>query len=139
MVAVDPRSSRKKVPSIQLLFICNRELEREKAWSRIYLVPLLQAETDRDTVRRLEACKEREREIMKSRPDWSPLDLKAPIKELEDKPVYYTSNYVAPVFYFLPNEESVLPAQWWRGWKMTMKNPTYHDRPDFTNENPVGV
>lgn len=44
--------------------IC-RELKREKAWSRIHLVPLLMAEGDRDVHRRNEAALAREREIMK--------------------------------------------------------------------------
>lgn len=33
-------------------------------WSRIYLTPMLQAEEDRDQVRRLWADKARERELM---------------------------------------------------------------------------
>jgi NADH dehydrogenase (ubiquinone) 1 alpha subcomplex subunit 13 len=41
-----------------------RELQREKVWSRLYLVPLLLAEGDRDSYRRREAIKRREREIM---------------------------------------------------------------------------
>eukprot|EP00835_Amoeboradix_gromovi_P000280 NODE_9_length_47730_cov_0.323718.p31 type:complete len:119 gc:universal NODE_9_length_47730_cov_0.323718:33627-33271(-) len=35
------------------------ELKREKAWLRISLLPFLQAESDRNTVRILEASKER--------------------------------------------------------------------------------
>lgn len=41
------------------------ELQREKAWSRIHLVPLLLAEGDRDAYRRNEAAIAREKEIMK--------------------------------------------------------------------------
>ncbi|OMJ26136.1 NADH dehydrogenase [ubiquinone] 1 alpha subcomplex subunit 13, partial [Smittium culicis] len=37
-----------------------RELEREKMWSRIFLLPLLTAETDRDEYRRNLAATERE-------------------------------------------------------------------------------
>lgn len=48
----------------------NRELEREKVWSRIHLIPLLQAEADRDTYRREVASKEREAEIMKDVKGW---------------------------------------------------------------------
>ena len=46
------------------------ELKREKAWSRIHLIPLLQAEEDRDQVRRFWADQERERELLgtKTRP-----------------------------------------------------------------------
>jgi len=42
-----------------------RELQREKIWSRIHLVPLLLAEGDRDAYRREQAALAREREIMK--------------------------------------------------------------------------
>lgn len=47
-----------------------RELQREKAWSRIHLVPLLLAESDRDVYRRDYAALEREKEIMKDVPGW---------------------------------------------------------------------
>ena len=40
------------------------ELAREKMWSRIYLIPLLEAEEDRDQVRRYLAAQEREKELM---------------------------------------------------------------------------
>lgn len=39
-------------------FVCS-ELAREKMWARLYLTPLLQAEEDRDQVRRYYADKER--------------------------------------------------------------------------------
>ncbi|KAL8943264.1 MAG: hypothetical protein Q9216_001175 [Gyalolechia sp. 2 TL-2023] len=42
----------------------NSELAREKMWSRIYLTPLLQAETDRDQVRRYWADQGREQELL---------------------------------------------------------------------------
>ena len=42
-----------------------RELLREKAWSRIHLVPLIMAEGDRDVYRRSSAALAREKEIMK--------------------------------------------------------------------------
>ncbi|KAL8928445.1 MAG: hypothetical protein Q9208_001678 [Pyrenodesmia sp. 3 TL-2023] len=42
----------------------HNELAREKMWSRIYLIPLLQAETDRDQVRRFWADQEREQELL---------------------------------------------------------------------------
>ena len=47
-----------------------RELQREKVWSRIHLVPLLLAEGDRDAYRRQQAALEREKEIMKDVPGW---------------------------------------------------------------------
>lgn len=40
------------------------ELAREKMWGRIHLIPLLQAEADRDQVRRHWAEQARERELM---------------------------------------------------------------------------
>ncbi|KAI9816502.1 MAG: hypothetical protein M1827_001634 [Pycnora praestabilis] len=42
------------------------ELAREKMWSRIHLIPLLQAEEDRDLVRRHYAEKARERQLLGS-------------------------------------------------------------------------
>ena len=47
-----------------------RELEREKVWSRLHLVPLLLAEGDRDAYRRQQAANAREREIMKDVKGW---------------------------------------------------------------------
>lgn len=40
------------------------ELAREKIWSRLHLVPLLQAEEDRDQVRRHFADRAREKELL---------------------------------------------------------------------------
>ncbi|KAK5075549.1 hypothetical protein LTS08_001385 [Lithohypha guttulata] len=40
------------------------ELAREKMWSRIHLTPLLQAEEDRDQVRRWYADQAREKELL---------------------------------------------------------------------------
>ncbi|KAJ1912334.1 hypothetical protein H4219_005648 [Mycoemilia scoparia] len=47
-----------------------KELDREKMWSRIHLVPVLQAESDRDEHRRNKAAEAREREIMKGVEGW---------------------------------------------------------------------
>jgi len=47
-----------------------RELQREKVWSRIHLVPLLLAEGDRDAHRRHLAAVAREAEIMKDVKGW---------------------------------------------------------------------
>ncbi|KAL4076201.1 B16.6 subunit of GRIM-19, NADH:ubiquinone oxidoreductase [Scleroderma citrinum] len=49
-----------------------RELQREKVWSRIHLVPLLLAEGDRDAYRRQQAAMQRETEIMKDVKGWEP-------------------------------------------------------------------
>lgn len=43
--------------------ICS-ELAREKMWSRIHLIPLLQAEEDRDVVRRHYAQQKMEEELL---------------------------------------------------------------------------
>lgn len=40
------------------------ELAREKMWARIHLVPVLQAEEDRDMVRRYWADRAREKELL---------------------------------------------------------------------------
>ncbi|KAK7206879.1 GRIM-19 protein [Myxozyma melibiosi] len=48
-----------------------REYSREKAWARLSLLPLLQAEADRDYVRRITALTKREQELMKDHPDWA--------------------------------------------------------------------
>ncbi|KAF7191560.1 NADH dehydrogenase [ubiquinone] 1 alpha subcomplex subunit 13, partial [Pseudocercospora fuligena] len=40
------------------------ELAREKMWSRIHLIPLLQAEEDRDVVRRVLGQKKMEKELL---------------------------------------------------------------------------
>jgi hypothetical protein len=116
----------------------NREIRVEKAWNRISLVPLLQAETDRDIVRRQEAYKQKESTIMQSVDNWTPLDLKTPVKGLgktgikdaeQAEPVYHTAKYVNPTYYFLPKEDGdLVDAQWWRGSKMFTKNPPYHER-----------
>ena len=56
------------LPSL-LLSMC-RELQREKIWSRIHLVPILIAEADRDAYRRERAALTREKEIMKNVEGW---------------------------------------------------------------------
>ncbi|KAG6884766.1 hypothetical protein C0993_008463 [Termitomyces sp. T159_Od127] len=48
----------------------DRELAREKVWSRIHLVPLLLAEGDRDAYRREQAALGREQAIMKDVKGW---------------------------------------------------------------------
>lgn len=53
-----------------LLLSYYSELRREKAWSRIHLVPALMAEADRDTYRREQAQLAREKEIMKDVKGW---------------------------------------------------------------------
>ncbi|WFD26708.1 Vacuolar protein sorting-associated protein 41 [Malassezia nana] len=50
--------------------LMNSELARERAWSRIYLTPLLLAETDRDMFRRDRASALRENLLMKDVPNW---------------------------------------------------------------------
>ncbi|GAC74619.1 NADH:ubiquinone oxidoreductase, B16.6 subunit [Moesziomyces antarcticus T-34] len=67
-----------------------RELKRERAWSRIHLIPLLMAESDRDAFRRSEAQLAREKEIMKDVPGWE-----------AGKSVYNTKRYTPPNFVVL--------------------------------------
>ncbi|RKP06029.1 GRIM-19 [Thamnocephalis sphaerospora] len=66
-----------------------RELRREKLWSRLHLVPLLQAETDRDTYRRHLALNAEEAEIMKDVEGWKVGDS-----------VYNTDRYVPRAVFF---------------------------------------
>ncbi|KAJ3136156.1 hypothetical protein HK100_002031 [Physocladia obscura] len=120
-----------------------REIRREKAWTRISLVPLLQAETDRDVVRRLASARAKESSIMQEKHDWAAVDLKEPVKGIKRygiydethqhaTPVYYTDRYVAPTYLFVPRESGeLLPAQWWRGSKFFTINPPYHNRADW--------
>lgn len=140
-----------------------REVEREKTWSRFYLAPFLQAESDRDWERRIKGATEREAKIMSNVPDWKPMDLKVRIKGLTDvcntdpnigAPVYYTKRDVHPTYVFVPPETKgqtnstdeldsiynnvTIPSQYWRGSRIHLKNPTYHHRDDFTPENPIG-
>ncbi|ORY33597.1 hypothetical protein BCR33DRAFT_519843 [Rhizoclosmatium globosum] len=120
-----------------------REIRREKAWARISLVPLLQAETDRDVVRRLSSAAAKESELMSHSPvdkNWSAIDLKTPVKGIarygafdetrqEAQPVYHTERYVAPTYLFVaPDSDERIDAQWWRGTKFFTLNPPYHNR-----------
>jgi GRIM-19 protein len=83
-----------------------RELQREKIWSRIHLVPLLMAEGDRDAYRREQAALAREKEIMKdvkgwkvSWPLWGPYDMA--LMMLIDCELYLLS-----AFYLLAHQRS---------------------------------
>ncbi|PVF96299.1 hypothetical protein CPB86DRAFT_709284, partial [Serendipita vermifera] len=49
-----------------------RELKREKTWSRIHLIPLLEAEHDRDVYRRTIAENAVEAAIMRRHSSWKP-------------------------------------------------------------------
>ena len=51
-------------PHILTDYFSFSELAREKMWSRIHLIPVLQAEEDRDLVRRHWAQQAREKELM---------------------------------------------------------------------------
>ncbi|KAF8476049.1 GRIM-19 [Kalaharituber pfeilii] len=67
-----------------------QELAREKQWSRIYLVPLLQAEQDRDLVRRHLANEEREKFLMKDVKGW------------EFGSVYHSDRFIKPTYVVTP-------------------------------------
>lgn len=77
-------------------------------------MPLLQAESDRDDVRKAAILKQKEADIMKNR-EWSAADLKTPMAGLSNEglvPVYYTERYIEPTIVFIaPNDESFMPAQ----------------------------
>ncbi|KAI0118016.1 GRIM-19 [Hypoxylon sp. NC0597] len=62
------------------------EYAREKMWSRIHLIPLLQAEEDRDLVRRHLADQAREKELRG-----------------ENVKVYNSDRYVRPTFAITPS------------------------------------
>ncbi|UZJ51681.1 hypothetical protein CBS101457_001001 [Exobasidium rhododendri] len=64
-----------------------RELKREKAWSRIHLVPMILAEADRDAYRRGQAQLAREKEVMKDVHGWE-----------AGKGVYNTNRYTPANF-----------------------------------------
>jgi NADH dehydrogenase (ubiquinone) 1 alpha subcomplex subunit 13 len=51
---------------IRTVLTSSSELAREKMWARIHLIPALQAEEDRDQVRRYLADKAREKELLGS-------------------------------------------------------------------------
>ena len=52
------------MPETMLILFPYSELAREKMWARINLIPLLQAEEDRDQVRRYWADQKREKELL---------------------------------------------------------------------------
>ncbi|KAJ5624148.1 hypothetical protein N7510_000457, partial [Penicillium lagena] len=64
-----------------------RELAREKIWSRLYLTPLLQAEEDRDQVRRHLADKAREKELLGT-----------------DQKIYNSDRFIRPTFVYTPSK-----------------------------------
>lgn len=73
-----------------------RELSREKMWIRIHLTPMLQAEADRDAVRRYLAAQDRERELMKDEKGWS------------FGSVYNSKRFVRPTFTVTPPAEAII-------------------------------
>ncbi|EHY58530.1 hypothetical protein HRR83_007096 [Exophiala dermatitidis] len=74
------------------IFIGQREkheMAREKMWARIHLIPLLQAEEDRDQVRRYYADLAREKELLGSQSG-----------------AYNSNRFVRPTFAATPNRTS---------------------------------
>ncbi|KAJ5692511.1 hypothetical protein N7462_001934 [Penicillium macrosclerotiorum] len=65
----------------------HRELAREKMWGRLYLAPLLQAEEDRDQVRRYYADKAREKELLGT-----------------ESKIYNSDRFVRPTFVYTPSK-----------------------------------
>ncbi|EMD00185.1 hypothetical protein BAUCODRAFT_30651 [Baudoinia panamericana UAMH 10762] len=62
------------------------ELAREKMWSRIHLIPLLQAEEDRDQVRRYYAAQAMEKELLGG-----------------ESRVYHSDRFVRPTYAVTPS------------------------------------
>ncbi|KAF1825038.1 uncharacterized protein K489DRAFT_387154 [Dissoconium aciculare CBS 342.82] len=67
----------------------HNELAREKMWARIYLTPLLQAEEDRDAVRRHFARQTMEKELLG-----------------KEHPVYHGDRFVRPTYAVVPEAVS---------------------------------
>ncbi|KXH25636.1 GRIM-19 protein [Colletotrichum salicis] len=65
------------------------ELAREKMWARIHIIPLLQAEEDRDQVRRWYADQAREKELLG-----------------ENTKVYHNERFVRPTFALAPQSKN---------------------------------
>ncbi|GAQ46592.1 hypothetical protein AtubIFM55763_001934 [Aspergillus tubingensis] len=63
------------------------ELAREKMWGRIHIMPLLQAEEDRDQARRYYADKAREKELLGT-----------------DAKIYNSDRFVRPTFTYTPSK-----------------------------------
>ncbi|KAB8073714.1 GRIM-19 [Aspergillus leporis] len=63
------------------------ELAREKIWGRLHILPLLQAEEDRDQVRRHYADKAREQELLGA-----------------ESKVYNSERFVRPTFVYTPSK-----------------------------------
>ncbi|PWY92678.1 NADH-ubiquinone oxidoreductase subunit GRIM-19 [Aspergillus heteromorphus CBS 117.55] len=63
------------------------ELAREKLWGRLHILPLLQAEEDRDQARRYYADKAREKELFGT-----------------DNKVYHSDRFVRPTFMYTPSK-----------------------------------
>ncbi|GAB7363304.1 hypothetical protein MBLNU230_g3585t1 [Neophaeotheca triangularis] len=67
----------------------HNELAREKMWSRIHLIPMLQAEEDRDLVRRHLAEKAMEKELLGA-----------------ESKVYHSDRFVRPTYAVTPGNVS---------------------------------
>lgn len=67
------------------------ELIREKQWARIHLTAMLEAEADRDTVRRHYSTVAKEKEIMKDVPGWN-----------AEESVYHDGKFRTPTYVNLP-------------------------------------
>ncbi|KAI5789865.1 GRIM-19 [Pyronema domesticum] len=73
-----------------------REMAREKIWTRIHLTPMLQAEADRDDVRRYFAAQAREKELMKDVEGW------------KGGSVYNSDRFVRPTYTITPPDNSCI-------------------------------
>jgi len=73
--------------------VYGRELAREKVWARLHLIPLLEAENDRDLVRRQIAEAEREKALM------------GDVKGWKMGSVYNSDKVIRPRYGYGPDEE----------------------------------
>ncbi|KAA8909785.1 GRIM-19 protein [Sphaerosporella brunnea] len=86
-----------------------RENAREKIWARIHLTPMLQAEADRDDVRRYFAAQAREKELMKDEKGWdsaSVYNVDNPYGGPADR-----NRFIRPTYTVAPPSESVIPEK----------------------------
>jgi hypothetical protein len=82
------------------------ELAREKMWARIYLTPVLQAEEDRDQVRRYLADQEREKQLLGKVTKVYHSDRYASLQGFLMAFLTVNSRFVKPTYGVIPNTVS---------------------------------
>ena len=86
-----------KDPSLTVTFYNRRELKREKLWARLYILPLVQAEMDREWVKWRNEQFDKEAEVMKDVPDW-----------VVGQSVYHNDRWAFPAYDINGNPVSML-------------------------------